>query len=173
MPCPHSRVWSGAIEIADVGSYAQRAWGMRHASRPTGSSRYGQATPSRPTPTSALLLLHSAGLSLCSLVVPQNSSQERIVMNRLRFLLGLCTLLVVCAVLPLGSHLTPTIAADPFWGFSLDNLDRTCKPCDNFYQFAMGGWIKNNPIPPEYPSWGTFAQLRDDNLSVLTVSTDR
>jgi hypothetical protein len=75
--------------------------------------------------------------------------------------------------LPLGSHLTPTIAADPFWGFSLDNLDRTCNPCDNFYQFAMGGWIKNNPIPPEYPSWGTFAQLRDDNLSVLTVSTDR
>ena len=94
-------------------------------------------------------------------------------MNKLRFLLGLCTLFVLCAVLPLGSHLTSTIAADPFWGFSLDNLDRTCKPCDNFYQFAMGGWIKNNPIPPEYPSWGTFAQLRDDNLSVLTVSTDR
>ena len=88
-------------------------------------------------------------------------------MNKLRFLLGLCTLFVLCAVLPLGSHLTPTIAADPFWGFSLDNLDRTCKPCDNFYQFAMGGWIKNNPIPPEYPSWGTFAQLRDNNLSVL------
>jgi putative endopeptidase len=34
------------------------------------------------------------------------------------------------------------------WGFNPANLDKTCKPCDDFYQFAMGGWMKSNPIPP-------------------------
>src|SRR5258708_35892119 len=49
------------------------------------------------------------------------------------------------------------------WGFDTANLDKTCKPCDDFYRFAMGGWMNSNPIPPEYPSWETFAQLADKN----------
>jgi putative endopeptidase len=53
------------------------------------------------------------------------------------------------------------------WGFSESNLDRSCKPCDDFNQFAMGGWMKNNPIPAEYPNWGSFTMLADRNQTVL------
>src|SRR5579864_1930458 len=52
-------------------------------------------------------------------------------------------------------------------GIDLANLDRTCKPCADFYQFADGGWIKHNPIPAAYPGFGSFQQLADRNEEVL------
>ncbi|HXU20258.1 MAG TPA: M13 family metallopeptidase N-terminal domain-containing protein, partial [Verrucomicrobiae bacterium] len=52
-------------------------------------------------------------------------------------------------------------------GFNLANLDRSVSPCDNFYEFADGGWMKNNPIPPDRASWATFDKLRDHNDSLL------
>src|SRR6267378_1914404 len=58
------------------------------------------------------------------------------------------------------------------WGFDTANLDKACRPCDDFYQFAMGGWMKSNPIPAEYPSWGTFTQLADKNQQNLRLILD-
>ena len=52
-------------------------------------------------------------------------------------------------------------------GIDLSNLDRTCKPCADFYQFADGGWIKNNPIPAAYPGYSNFQKLADRNQDVL------
>jgi putative endopeptidase len=51
-------------------------------------------------------------------------------------------------------------------GIDLTSLDRTCKPCDDFYQFANGGWIKNHPIPAAYPQYGTANILVDKNRQV-------
>jgi len=36
----------------------------------------------------------------------------------------------------------------------------------------MGGWMKSNPIPAEYPSWGTFTQLADKNQQNLRLILD-
>jgi putative endopeptidase len=52
-------------------------------------------------------------------------------------------------------------------GFDLANLDRSVSPCGDFFHFAAGGWIKNNPIPPAYSRWGSFSILRDKNEDVL------
>src|SRR5580704_2337378 len=54
-----------------------------------------------------------------------------------------------------------------YWGFDTANLDKTCKPCDDFYQFAMGGWMKANEIPPQYSTWGSFSRLLDKNQQNL------
>jgi putative endopeptidase len=81
----------------------------------------------------------------------------------IRMVAGACLILGLSSVLIFLS--IRTAKADANWGFSLSNLDKSCKPCQDFYQFAMGGWMKSNPIPAEYPTWGTFTELRDKNLS--------
>ena len=86
---------------------------------------------------------------------------------RKRLLFAAGSLVAVAVAVLFVVHFSTKAAADANWGFSVANLDKTCKPCDNFYEFAMGGWMKANPIPAEYSSWGTFTQLRDNNLTAM------
>ena len=88
-------------------------------------------------------------------------------MNQIRLSFVVSLLVALALAVLFGAHFATSAAADASWGFSLTNLDKTCKPCDNFYEFAMGGWMKANPIPAEYASWGTFTQLRDNNLTAM------
>ncbi len=48
-------------------------------------------------------------------------------------------------------------------GIKEDNLDKTVRPADNFYQFATGGWQKLNPLPAAYSRYGSFDQLGENN----------
>lgn len=48
-------------------------------------------------------------------------------------------------------------------GIQLANLDTTALPGTDFYQYACGGWIKNNPIPAEYSQYGSFTILAENN----------
>jgi putative endopeptidase len=48
-------------------------------------------------------------------------------------------------------------------GIKLENLNQSVKAGDDFYQFACGGWMKNNPLPAAYARFGSFDQLAQDN----------
>ena len=52
-------------------------------------------------------------------------------------------------------------------GIVMDNLDTTANPADDFYQFACGGWMKNNPLPAEYSRYGSFDQLGENTEKQL------
>jgi putative endopeptidase len=52
-------------------------------------------------------------------------------------------------------------------GFTVANLDRGAAACQDFYQFATGGWQKANPIPGAFASWGSFSILAEKNRGSL------
>ncbi|MGO4289292.1 M13 family metallopeptidase [Chitinophaga sp. RAB17] len=60
------------------------------------------------------------------------------------------------------------------------NVDSTVNPAQDFFDYANGGWIKRNPIPPEYSSWGIgnlvqeelYKRLRTINEKAVENPTD-
>lgn len=49
-------------------------------------------------------------------------------------------------------------------GIHPENLDTTAVPQNDFYRFACGGWMQQNPLTPEYSRFGSFDKLGLQNL---------
>jgi predicted metalloendopeptidase len=52
-------------------------------------------------------------------------------------------------------------------GVNTANLDSSCAPCQDFNQYANGGWMAKNPIPAAYPSWGAGNEVDERNREIL------
>ncbi|MBF9143313.1 M13 family metallopeptidase [Hymenobacter properus] len=85
------------------------------------------------------------------------------------------------AVLGLGSlvatsasaQTTKTASAQKGVGINIANIDPSVKPCEDFFHYASGNWLKNNAIPDAQSSWGAFNELIDRNQATLrTILTN-
>ncbi|MEP7267635.1 MAG: M13 family metallopeptidase [Saprospiraceae bacterium] len=57
--------------------------------------------------------------------------------------------------------------------FIYANLDSTTSPAQDFFQYANGGWIKNNPIPNDQSSWGIGNLVREENMKRLRAISEQ
>ncbi|MGA2543047.1 MAG: M13 family metallopeptidase [Verrucomicrobiota bacterium] len=69
---------------------------------------------------------------------------------------------VVCA--PSAEAATPP---PPVPRFSVKNMDASVDPGADFFRYACGGWLTNNPVPADKSRWGAFEELNERNLHLI------
>lgn len=62
---------------------------------------------------------------------------------------------------------TPLFSLPYSPSLDLSSMDRTADPCVDFYRYACGGWLKNNPIPPDQARWDVYSKLANENQRFL------
>ena len=74
------------------------------------------------------------------------------------------------SALPAGGSGVNVTLADV--GLEAGSLDRTADPCVDFYQFACGGWIQNNPIPADRARWSRGSEVDERNKAAIKTLLD-
>src|SRR5258706_9465924 len=68
----------------------------------------------------------------------------------------------------------PAASASPApRGLDPGDMDPSAQACGDFYRYADGGWLKKNPIPAAYPSWGAFNELDERNRETLHQTLEK
>lgn len=57
--------------------------------------------------------------------------------------------------------------------YDLNNLNKDVDPCTDFYQYAVGSWLKNNPVPQTESRWGVFEVLSEENRVKINKIIDK
>jgi len=57
--------------------------------------------------------------------------------------------------------------------FSVEHMDRSVDPGEDFFRYASGNWLKQNPVPGDKPSWGAMTELRERNQQLLHLILER
>ena len=79
-----------------------------------------------------------------------------------------CPLLLACSLGVAAAPAETPVQSIPYTpGLDVPAMDRTADACTDFYQYACGGWMRDNPIPADQASWDVYRKMAQDNQRFL------